>query len=251
MRRLLVIITVMLLGVAPLVIPGLPAAAQDKDSDFKLGPNHGDWAEVARPEPRQGLGTSIDGRLLQPYDVYFNMPFAAVPPINNADTMAETMVVEIQAGAFALEVLDEGTFIVNRPDGSPIEFLEILPDDPFYLPTGTYVRDTNGNVCTHMCAIPLKTAVQLEPGDITFATGGSVCIWCLLEQAGKTDQTGLLLVSAVLDQEPENLESFSWVRSWERTQGASATPEQSTQSPVDGRQVAFSWAFNPQARCKP
>jgi len=248
MRRLLVIMTVLLLGVAPLVIPGLPAAAQDKDSDFQLGPNHGDWAEVARPEPREGLGTSIDGQRLQPYDVYFNMPYAAVPRIDEA----ETMVVEIQAGAFALEVLNMGTFIVNRPGGSPIEFLEILPDEPYYLPTATYVRDVNSNICTHMCAIPLEHAIQLEPGDVTFATGGSVCIWCLLNQAGKTDQTGLMLVSAVLDQEPERLESFSWVQSWEQWQGAgNATPEQSAQSPVDGRRVALAWAFNPQARCKP
>ena len=247
MRRLLVIITVMLLGVAPLVIPGLPAAAQEKYSDFQLGPNHGDWAEVARPEPREGLGTSIDGERLQPYDVYFNMPFAAVPPIDNA----ETMVVEIQAGAFALEVLNEGTFIVNRPGGSAIEILEILPDEPYYLPTGTYVRDTNGNICTHMCAIPLKTAIQVEPGDITFATGGSVCIWCLLKQAGTTDQTGLMLVSVVLDRKQVRAENFSWVESWEQSQGAGATAQQSTQSPVDGRRVALAWAFNPQARCKP
>src|SRR5215211_8003458 len=132
MRRLLVIMTVMLLGVAPLVIAGLPAAAQEKDSDFQLGPNHGDWAEVARPEPREGQGTTIDSERLQPYDVYFNMPFAAVPPVYDA----ETMVVEIQAGAFALEVLDRGTFIVKRPGGSPIEFLEILAVEPYFLPTG-------------------------------------------------------------------------------------------------------------------
>lgn len=243
MLRLVMLPFVVLLGFVPLFMQGGPVAGQEGTpaaGEFRLGPNHGDWAEVARPVARTGQATRFNGQILQPYDVFFNMEYAAVPPLTNV----ELMIVEVQSGEFALEIPAQGRFVVDRPDGSPIAYLQTVQNEPFYVPTNTFVRDEAGNVCTRMCAVPVGTAVMLKPGDITTVFPGSVCIWCLLNSSATIADQGMLLVSAVLDDTAESPDAFSWVEDWDRSQGEPAQA-------AARKEGALGWAFfNPQARCR-
>lgn len=246
MHRLAILATVTLLGLAPLMGP---VAAQDSTPDtgsglhmFEFGPNAGRWDQVSRPMILAGKSTAFaSSSALQPFDVAFNEQYAAVPPITNA----EFMIVEIVAGEFALEVPQDGNFIVDRPDGSPIEYLQIVPDEPYYLPTGTFVLDVSSSLCTHFCAIPVGKAVKLQAGDRTIAQAGSICIWCFLNAPGAVVGPGLMRIYVLLAQDASgDLRPFSWIEDWDRNQAAPSTPEARVPSTM------LAWAFNPQARCR-
>lgn len=250
MRRLAMLALVILLGIVPAILQRSPAAGQEaappraaaREQQFGMVKENG-WLQVSRPEPRNGEATLFDGTLLQPYDVYFNEQYAAVPEVTSPPP--EFMVVEVVAGEFALDISDQGTIIVDRPDGSPIVYLDRIepPAAPYYVVSGRYVNDLSGDPCSRLCAIPEKTAVQLVPGDRAIAKAGSICVWCLLHQPGA--DLGQLFVSVELQNRPNVAGDFSWVQDWQKKQGGSTSALQPS------RPTMMGWAyFHPQARCR-
>lgn len=239
MRRHVLFLLVALLAATPFA--GLPASAQEGGSDYQIGLEYDSWAGVGRPEPLPGA-LPTNGEILQPYEVYFSEDYAAVPEIPDS----EFMIVKIMEGSFALAPGDEGTFIVDPADGQPIRYLEEIPDEPYFLPTDRYVRDTADQPCASVCAIPLRTAVQVTTGSTITVREGSLCLWCLLNTNADRQDKGLLIVSVLLPQDFTPAE-FSWTQSWMEAQGngsqASAAPNSAP--------VTLGWAlFNPQARCR-
>jgi len=223
---------------------------------------------VARPRVQSGTQTPREGPILQPYEVYFAEQYARLENLAGSETPTfetEFMVVEVKQGIFALEVGDNGTFIVDPAGEAPIQIVDLPRDPPYVVPRAKYVRDAAGNICTNMCALPLKTAVQVKPGDIVIAQANALCLWCLLhgsrselgadtvsrrDAAGSRTATavaradsGLLLVSVQLAN-VDDPDSFSWVRAWE-----SAASFASTQSSSGELSSAMAWAFNPPSGC--
>jgi hypothetical protein len=170
----------------------------------------------------------------------------------------EFMVVEVKQGVFALHVGDKGTFIVNPAGEAPIQIVDLPSREPHVEPRDKTVRDAAGNICTNMCALPLRTAVQVKPGDIVIAQQDALCLWCLLhgtrselgtatptptaDDEAKAD-SGLLLVSVQLEN-ADDPDSFSWVRAWESTASDAAS-----QSGSGELSSAMAWAFNPPSGC--
>jgi hypothetical protein len=253
MRRLFILAAVVLFGFIPLTgrvaaQESTPPAEGEGDQGFQFGPNSGRWDAVSRPQPLVGQQTSFDGSVFQPYAISFNEQYASVPQI----TDVEFMVVEIESGAFALEIPANGMFVVDRPDGSPIEYLQIVQNEPYYLPTGMFVLNDSGSPCTNMCAIPVGKAVQLQAGDQTIALADSICIWCLLHQPGAVVDQGLMHVYVLLEVDDRgNRRTFSWITDWDQNQGPAGTPEPGGTPEVRASSGALAWAlFNPQARCR-
>jgi len=209
--------------------------------------------------------------MVQPYEVYFAEEYARIENLAGDGTPefeTEFMVVEVKQGIFALEVGDNGTFIVNPAGEAPIQFVD-LPgtiDPPFVVPLPKYVRNAAGNICTNMCALPLNAAVQVKPGDIVIAQANALCLWCLLHgtrsEVGTTTElggqgaatppagyvakpdSGLLLVTVQLAN-VDDPDSFSWVQAWESAASSAAT--QSTSGELSS---AMAWAFfNPPSGC--
>jgi hypothetical protein len=253
MRRLMLLVLVIALGSGSLA--ALPAGALNGESDFGDLSTTEQFEGVAAPRPQIGTKTPFQDAILQPYEVFFGEQYAR---IDNEESESgfetEFMVIEVKAGIFALRVGDEGTFVVDPAGESPIQFVELQPDEqapPYVVPLQQYVRDEAGNICTNMCALPLEMAVQVKPGDIIIAHAGSYCLWCLLlgtdTELNQTSGTGngipdsgLLLVSALVPG--DNPETFSWLSNWSQGSG-DATPEALTRS------VKMAWAYNPPSGC--
>jgi len=236
------------------LVPLAGVAAQAGESDFGPVSTDEQFEGVAVPRVQVGTETSLDGAILQPYEVYFGEQYARMENLIDDQTptfTTEFMVVEVKQGIFALEVGAEGQFFVDPIGETPIQFVE-LPSvgPPYVVPLSKYVRNTAGNICTNMCALQLNTAVQVKPGDIIIARADSLCLWCLLHGtgtelspeggAGSRADSGLLLISVQL-AEPIDRDSFSWIQAMKRSALAtkSASPSR----------VTMAWAFNPPSGC--
>lgn len=254
MRRLTILHLVLSLG--SLLTTSLPAAAFDGDSDFGPVSTTEQFEGVAKPRPQEGMLTPLEDPVLQPYEVFFGEQYARIDNLESDGPSAfetEFMVIEVKEGIFALEVGEEGTFIVDPAGDAPIQFVELpaVATPPYVIPLPQFVRNTAGSICTSMCSLPHGKAVQLKPGDLVIAQALSSCLWCLLhgtesalnQTSGQGDaipDSGLLLVSAQIPVVDPT--SFSWLANW--TEGGSeATPE------ALNRSVTMTWAFNPPSGC--
>jgi len=266
MRRRFVLAILIALAFAPVAF--FPAAAQVKESDFGRPSSAEQFEGVARPRVQIGTQTPREGPILQPYEVYFAEQFARIENEVDDDTPTfetEFMVVEVKQGIVAHQVGEKGTFIVDPAGEAPVQIVDLPRDPPYVVPRAKYVRDAAGNICTNMCAIPPKAAVQVKPGDIVIAHANAVCLWCLLHgtrselgtatESGRDApetptvgdeaqaDSGLLLVSVQLAN-ADDPDSFSWVRAWESTASFAAT-----QSASGELSSAMAWAFNPPSGC--
>ena len=241
MRCRFLVFLAALLALTPLGVA--PAMAQDQSqgdgANYRIGQQHDDWAGVSRPAPLPGAFPT-DGGVLQPYEIYFSEDYAAIPEI--PDT--EFMVVRVMEGDFVLATGKQGTFVVHPEGGQPIQYMDEIPYKPYFVVRDAYVQDTAGQVCISVCGIPLDSAVQLKPGDVAVLQSDSICLWCVLNERAEVADTGLLIASVLLEQGMMP-DEFSWVESWEATQGEGVVSSEDQATPV-----AMAWAFNPQARCR-
>jgi hypothetical protein len=67
--------------------------------------------------------------------------------------------------------------------------------------------------CTTPCVVAPGTPVQLEPGDFAITQSGTLCLYCLAQALAANGVLGYLEVYALVN--PEDIESFSWIKSWE------------------------------------
>jgi hypothetical protein len=267
MRRRFILAILIALAFSP--VPIFPIAAQDRDSDYGRPSGAAQFEGVARPRVQRGTQTPGEGPVVQPYEVYFAEQYALIENLAGDRTPTfetEFMAVEVKQGIFALEVGDKGTFIVDPAGEAPIQIIELQSKPPYVVPLPRYVRNAAGNICTNMCALPLRTAVQVKPGDIVIAQADALCLWCLLHgtrsevgtttESGRqaaatppggypaTPDSGLLLVSVQLAN-TDDPDSFSWIQAWEST--ASSAAAQSASGELSS---AMAWAFfNPPSGC--
>lgn len=252
MQRLVVLVIITLLGIAPIGIVGRSASAQETPTppateateSCELLEDAGDaWAGVCRPIPEDATIAAP----YQPYAVAFTEEFAATEVIGDGtedQPKAEFMVVHVKRGDFALD-LDTGSQpVVVSTSQAKIETLTSWdPTPPHYATTGDSLK-FNGAVCTLGCPVSPGVPVLLVPGDVVIAEKGALCIYCLLH--GSTDpdgSPGLLEVFVLLDP-GSGPDDFTWIRPWVESQGdLAATPSVSTEPGV------MAWAlFNP-GRC--
>ena len=288
MRRLIIFAIVALLGFAPLGVRSVsaqdwadygwqgvaveePVARVPKDTsepfqllaDFLGEPNEDPVA--ATPSAQVAGNPSIVDRLDKVYRVVFRNPSATdlahIPEVQGA----EFMVVIVKAGEFVIDVKGPGSFLVDPgldPEPAPpgVSRIEVMraeiTDTPTqrevrYYPTGQFVLDEKGMVCSSLCTVLPGVAVQLTEGDRIIAPAGAICIWCLLHPGGEeSDPHGALYVFPLLDDE----ETFSWSHydlGSAAATGQGATPEANEQATPQMMIGAAPWAlFNPSATCR-
>jgi hypothetical protein len=263
MRRLLILVVIALLGVAPFA--GVSFAAQEVGG--------GDWADVA--QPTLGAPLSLLGKLQRTlksefpdqatfvdearsslatrnkiansgYVVSFLQRLAHVPDIATAEWMA----VYVRSGEFVLDNMGPDPFFVVPGDArESIQKFEVNHTD------GTVFRYTlDGNfACAGVCSVTPPMAVQVLENDWIIAPSKELCVWCLLNQNASSGQsTGILYVYPLFTTDEE----FSWIQSWNNFQAAAevaATPPSlhsggSDQEPMTG---VVGWAmFNPAGNCR-
>jgi hypothetical protein len=286
MRGLLVIITVVLLGGAPL--GGLTARAQG-------GPDEG-WNNIARPtagaplerldelySSLNSLGAmdqaedvqSIRSRLVDAdpqmgYVISFLQPLSHIPEIPEAELMA----VYVRSGEFILDNMGPDPFTVIPGGDGTINTVTIGGDEQVAYYTvnegaSGLLQNENNQDCTGYCVVtppPFgaanepRIALQLMEGDWVILPGAELCVWCLFNQhlgAGVT--TGILYVFPLLPATVSN-EEFTWIQQWD----AAPQPEyQQASNPttltatMDGSGTdepllgVMSWAyFNPAPSCR-
>jgi hypothetical protein len=210
----------------------------------------------ATPSAQVAGNPSIVDRLNKVHRVVFRNPSdidrAHIPEVQGA----EFMVVIVKSGEFVVDVKGPGSFLVDpgldpepAQDGvAQIEVMraEITDTDTErevrYYPTGQFVLDEKGMVCTSLCTVLPGVAVQLTVGDRIIAPAGAICIWCMLN-AGEDDPSdphGALFVFPLLDDEE--------VFTWSRYDLGPAAAQQATPEMMVG---AAPWAmFNPSATCR-
>jgi hypothetical protein len=264
MRRIAVIALVTVIGTASLVTP--PAVAQQGDPDWRIGGEGSAWEGVSRPEPpgTEAVAPPPTGdRIMEPYAVFFNEDYAAVPEVTKFEP--EFMVVVVQKGSFALDARDTEPGIVVFPAaGQPIPKMQPKKyERPYYVLTDPleYVQNPSGGDCTLACPILPGTVVQVKTGDRIVAREGALCVWCLLnsnfttpdDDLTNSDDQGLLLVYALLTA-GASPDSFSWIQDWERNEATAATayPSESSGTPTaatNSERTMLTWAFNPSTKC--
>jgi len=274
MQRLFILITVALLGVAPL--GGLSIAAQEVADE--------DWVNVARPtlgapiselellletlqsieaEQQEGPPAPIDdvnmileeleGRDQTGYVVSFLQRQAHIPEIDTSELMA----VQVRSGEFVLDNMGPSPFIVVPGGEDDTITIMDLEDDGVEV-----VYALNGDIsCPGLCEItpPVtdgepRIALQMLEGDWIIAPAAELCVWCLLNRNANADQTvGMLYVYPLLTDD-----EFAWIDSWDTFemayQGAPATlevavgqPDIATTAPLAN---VMTWAFNPSSNCR-
>ena len=264
MRSLPLILLIILVGLSPLGIVDRSSAAQEGSSlEEQLdactlggsndGPDHSGewWSAVCRPIPI--LGARTPAPLMQGYLVKFAEAYGATRPLTDVgdfEVEPEFMAVIVMEGFFALDLRDETqqSIVVSPADGLIDELRWSGSEEPpFYETTNT---DT---ACDPNCTVGPGQAVLLKEGDVAVAKPGTLCLWCLLGRDEIQDRNvhdpnvddhdpedlepGLLGVFALLEA-PEDPESFSWIRDWDRVQGGGS--EARTDEPT-----FLAWAFNP------
>ena len=242
-------LTIVLLVLAQICLSGISVDAQGQEPEGCVPGTDPDqaWLMVCLPIPPSSdapFAPPGGDEIMQPYRVGFAEEFASAPPVPNA----EFMVVVVKRGFFALEAYPDSHFVVYPAGEERILYLQPYQvATPHYPETSPpeYVKDAGGNDCIRVCLIPADTVVQLKAGDRVVAREGSLCYWCLLNSnATEKDETGVLELF-VLRPASASPETFSWIESWHASQDQQA----STQRPQ--LFSAMSWAFHPQARCRP
>jgi hypothetical protein len=254
MRRLVVLIIIALLGIAPIGIVGRSASAQGSSTptseDCKLPYNpEVPWSGVCRPIRED----ATDAAPFQPYAVEFKAEFAATEVIGNGtedqaqatevigngtedQAQAEFMVVHVKAGNFVLD-LDRGSQpVVVSTSQNQIDTRTPWDEVTPYATTAGPLM-FNGAVCTLGCPVSPGEPVLLVPGDVAIAEKGALCLYCLLH-----GNTGLLEVFVLLPQ-GSGPEDFTWIRDWDNFGAPPATPSASTEPAV------MAWAFLNPGRC--
>ena len=257
MRRLGIAVLVVLLG---LVLPGLgagPTSAQEGGipgcelydvsavfAELGLNPDEDSyqWEGMCRPVPQDPPTPFGAGQVLQPYLVFFNEDYAAVPDAISGEYEPEAMVVVVREGSFALDVKGDNTSdIVVYGAGVEIPRLtNFEPNEPYYSPS-------EDEPCPQVCVLSPGEEVLLGPGDVVVAEQGGICVYCLLDTDNeRKNETGLLEVF-VLRGDAEDPQTFSWIDSWDRAaEGLLPVFAQSTSSTT-----MRGWAFfDPSTRCK-
>ena len=264
MRRLLVLITVALLGIAP--VGQFAASARQGAADEA-------WDNVTRPEPTSKeallayLGGEGEGSLsekLAAYAVTFEQPFAHVPEVDDV----EFMLVFVESGEFVLDVMGPTSVVVDPADSRTVTIMDIEETEAGgiveakYAPSANVLLDQNDPAmpCKNLCTVPTpdqfgRTAVQLLPGDWVISPAGGPCVWCLLNQYAEATQgqpTGTLLVFPFDDGGDDN---FSWIQAFDADASAYGGPIQALDA--DGPATndtltgARAWAyFNPAPNCR-
>lgn len=265
MRRLVLVALVALVGLA---LPAThSAAAQYDGADFGALSTAQAFEGVARPRPQEGIQTASGSVILQPYEVYFGEQFARLDNrVFGSEFAPEFMVIEVKQGTFALEVADQGAFIVDPAADLPIQHVELPMTEtpPFVNPVPAFVRNLAGNICTNMCLIPQNTAVQVKPGDIVIAQANGLCLWCLIKGSGPDQgstpaaggtptpqpDSGLLLVFVQLSPRATP-EDFSLIEAWNALSAGTPPPSPGTATPTTQGEPAtmMAWAFNPPTGC--
>jgi hypothetical protein len=288
MRTLLLIITIVAFGAAPLGTLSVSAQGSEGWVDEA-------WDNVARPtlgaplemldEFQKGLATfgadqqardvqGIRDRLAQEkrqtgYVVTFQETFAHIPEIPEAELMA----VYVRSGEFVLDNMGPQPFTVVPAGGRQVSTLQIKGDDQeahYQLIKGDagYAQDENGNPCTDVCVIDPQSktestpriALQLLEGDWVLLPGKELCVWCLLNQYAAAGQTtGILFVYPLLSPTVSD-EGFTWIRAWDADPEAQAlaTPSAEIIAPDSTSAVRdepisdiLAWAFfNPAPNCR-
>lgn len=282
MRSLLVIITVVLLGVAPL--GGLTVWAQEEPDEA--------WNNVARPTVgapiemldelqsnltaldakeqasevqsiREGLADNVASQT--GYVISFLEPFAHIPEIPEAELMA----VYVRSGEFIFDNMGPEPFTVIPGDDGKVSTVKIEGDDQVAYYTvneddSGLLQNEKNELCTGYCVVtpPIgaanepRIALQLLAGDWVILLGGELCVWCLFNQHLAPDvTTGILYVFPLLPK-GVNAEEFTWIEQWDaaprpelQESSASATPDGSAQ--VDSQSGVMAWAFyNPAPNCR-
>jgi hypothetical protein len=288
MRRLIIFAVVVLLGFAPLGVRSVSAqewtdygwqgvtveepgfrGADDTSEPFQLladflGAPNEELVE-GTPNAQVAGNPSIVDRLDEVYRVVFRNPsdvdLAHIPEVQGA----EFMVVIVKSGEFVIDVKGPGSFLVDpgagpEPASNDVEQIEIMraeitdtetEREVRYIPTGQFVRDEKGEICTSLCTVLPGVAVQLTVGDRIMAPAGAICIWCLLHPGGdESDPQGMLYVFPLLDDG----ETFSWSH-YDLGSAAvaeqGATPESIGYATPEELTGTAPWAlFNPSGNCR-
>jgi hypothetical protein len=265
MRRLVVLVIITLLGIAPIGIVDGSASAQDSPTqqlancsliDYSPAVEDGEnapslpWEAVCRPIAEDATLPAPHLQTMQPYAVPFKEQFAATELIGDGaedQPTAEFMVVLVKEGSFALDLETDKQGNAQQVVVSTIQdHIETLtpwtPTKPHYStpsPNGAPLT-VNGEVCTRACPVDPDVPVLLMPGDFAVAEQGALCIYCLLN-----NNEGLLEVFVLLDDGIDS-QGFTWITAWDDAAEAAtaATPSASAEP------VLKAWAyFNPPTRC--
>lgn len=285
MRDLFILITVALLGIAPL--GGRSVLAQEAEDEA--------WSNVARPtsgaqlewldelqaslttfgaQEQAGDVQSIRDRLVQEeprtgYVVTFQEQFAHIPEIPEAELMA----VYVRSGEFVLDNMGPEPFTVVPGGGRTVAEMNITGDDQEAHYTldeaqARYLQNENGAPCTDVCVVTPQTntestpriALQLLEGDWALFPGQELCVWCLLNSYAKAGETtGILYVYPLLAA-GVTAEDFSWIRNWDEdpkpeylgiSASAITAPALDGSGTTESLSGVMAWAFfNPAPNCR-
>ena len=276
MRRLLIFVTVALVGFAPLAGTSVFARGQEWTDEAFIGVTIEEGGASMEPlDAFLGTTGSVRERIPAGNLVTFKNSGeqrAHVPEVPEAPFMA----VYVAEGEFVLDVMAPTSFIVDPGDERPSGDQRVVvfdvaitgdnevaeytmdPENPNYL------RDEMGNECTEMCTVPApraddatvveedkRTAVQLLRSDWVIAPAGGLCVWCLLNAYAEGGDTGQLFVYPLSD------EPFAWSVAKSATpsadQGGAAPLLLVSDDGVDAAEPltnAMAWAFNPAPNCR-
>jgi hypothetical protein len=252
MQRLVVLVIIALLGIAPIGIVGRSASAQESSTptpadcvpkgELKAENEEDPWSGVCRPIPEDATISLPNDQKMQPYAVAFKDEFAATELIGDGtedQRTAEFMIVRVTEGSFAIDVETDGQGnaqqVVVSTAQDHIETLTPWVEAPPHYgtpaPNGVPLT-VNGEVCTRACPVDPDVPVLLVPGDIAVAEQGALCIYCLLH-----GNTGLLEVFVVLDP-GSGPQDFTWITDWDRSPSTASTEP-----------AVMAWAFLNPGRC--
>jgi hypothetical protein len=258
MRRLVVLLSVVLLGLASLGMRSVSADVPEWDTAWQdVGfPMEGGDSDARNALRNAFIGDAIGNRLGS-YLVPFDKQYAHIPELGGV----EFMLAYVNVGNFVVDVKGPAAFLVDpAPETGDTQSVEILigtidGHDISYEANGEAIRDEKGAVCRQLCTVPPGTAVNLTEGDWIIAPGGSVCLWCLLsESTFELKPQAQLFIYPLLRPGHE----FSWQLFHPNPpqSGLQPTPESTPQANlaeparVSGAPVIMSWAFNPPPNCQ-
>lgn len=264
MRRLLILVTIALLGFAPL--GGRVVVAQESFEDEAWDGVTYEDSGVPMEPLNEFLGTSgtpESGTLREELSRAYRFTFESTDPDRHPHIPeipnAEFMIAIVETGEFVLDVMPPISFVVDPPPGEMINYMDVSGDEwerTYKLNETAFVLDEKGNPCTNLCTIvPPQTpdefvAIRLTEGYRVIAPSKAVCLWCLFNQyAHKGETTGSILIYPLLPSTTVSPEAFSWIQAYKEEQ---ATARQQPGSVVaDPLSHVMAWGyFNPAPNCR-